>query len=70
MKLRDWLKKNKKTREWFGQQFRDKDGNPAPVSSTTVDGWCKEENPHYPQKRYREEITRITGGAVGKKDLV
>lgn len=69
MKLQAWLTKKKKTREWFGQQFCDADGKPAPVSTTTVDGWCKE-TPHMPQRRHRSEIVRITGGQVTMKDFV
>lgn len=63
-KLQLWLDKRKKTRVWFGQQFQ-----PSPAATSTVDGWCAEV-PKMPQKRYRDEIVRITGGKVTMKDFV
>lgn len=64
MKLQLWLDKKGWTREHFGKQFQ-----PKPVASQTVDGWCAD-SPKIPQKRYRSEIERITGGKVTTKDFI
>jgi len=69
MKLQKWLDKKGWTREQFGQQFQDEQGNPKPVASQTVDGWCAD-TPKLPQKRYRAEIERITGKQVRMKDFI